>query len=376
MSSLYRLAIFGILTAVLSIGTAAQDLGSSNKIFSRTKKASKSEKTPENPSPKIKSRTSRTKTASKKDRTESTPGKSSRKESQAASTGKGKFTESKGPPVAVVEISKSKSAVKLPAKISSADADRYEGFIETGNDARDERNYPAAEVAYKQAKAIKPNDSRAIYGLGNLYSDQQRWEEAENAYRDALELGPTNAIANIALSFVLTQPIAAKNLSERYEEAEMLARRAIKLAPSNALAHDQLGVALELRGLIRTETENAYRKAIQLDPSFAPPYAHLGRLLRRRGLNQESAVAYQNAIRHSTDVATMILVADVMQSEQRYAESEQLLRKALASDPRNPSALYLLGRALTTQSKFSDAERVLLTSLTVAPNTYMANSLL
>ena len=139
---------------------------------------------------------------------------------------------------------------------------------------------------------------------------------------------------------------------------------------------DQLGVALELRGLVSGETENAYRKAIQLDPSFAPAYAHLGRLLRRRGLTKESAAAYQNAVDHSTDVAMMILVADVMQSEQRYAESEKLLYPAIDADPKNPAALLLLGRALTTQGNFTDAEIMLRRSLNVSSNGFMANSLL
>ncbi|MFT3744390.1 MAG: tetratricopeptide repeat protein [Pyrinomonadaceae bacterium] len=180
----------------------------------------------------------------------------------------------------------------------------------------------------------------------------------------------------MALSYVLTQPIAAPDLSDRYEEAEALAQKAIQLAPSNALAFDQLGVAQELRGLIGPETENAYRKAIKLNSTFAPAYAHLGRLLRRRGLNKESAAAYEDAIKRSNDVATMILVADVMQSEQRFAESEKLLQTALNGDPKNPTAMLLLGRAQTATGKFAEAERVLRASLSVSPNGFTANSLL
>ena len=275
-------------------------------------------------------------------------------------------------------ISNNSTAVRTAPNTATTAAanDQFEDLIEQGNIARDDRNYAAAEAVYKRAKTVKPRDSRAAYGLGNLYSDQQRWEEAETAYRTALQLDSGSAIAHIALSYVLTQPLAVTNLSDRYEEAEKLARKAIQQAPSNALAFDQLGVALELRGLIAEETENAYRKSIQLDPSFAPAYAHLGRLLRRRGLAKESAAAYQNAIERSTDVAMKVLVADVMQSEQRYAESEKLLRKALDSDPKNQSALLLMGRALTTMGNFGDAEKVLRTSLESSSNGFMANSLL
>ncbi|MBK6586864.1 MAG: tetratricopeptide repeat protein [Acidobacteria bacterium] len=294
---------------------------------------------------------------------------------EPAASDKAKYTEFKSAQPSKVEITAVKAKPNLVAAPTNSD-DRFEDLIESGNEARDDRNYSAAETSYKAARTLKPKDSRATYGLGNLYSDQQRWEEAENAYRSAIQLDPNNATSYVALSYVLTQPIAAPNLSERYEEAEKLAQKAIQLAPSNALAFDQFGVAQELRGLIGAETENAYRTAIKLRPSFAPAYAHLGRLLRRRGLTKESAAAYDDAVKRSNDVATMILVAEVMQSEQRYSESEKLLQSALNGDPRNPSAMLLLGRALTAQGKYDDAERVLRANLNISPNGFTANSLL
>lgn len=367
-----------LLLASLTLLTATafgQDLGSSNKLFGGAKKSAAPSKTIKKPVAKPKTTVSKAKSAPKKKTLSPKSVKNPGPQNQSTASEKPKFKEFKNALPAKVETVK--APLKVPTIPTGAAADdKYEELIEDGNIARDDRNYSAAETAYKRAKSVKPRDSRAVYGLGNLYSDQQRWEEAEGAYRTALQLEPANAIAHIALSYVLTQPIAAPNLSERYEEAEKLARRSIQLAASNALAFDQLGVALELRGLIGAETESAYRRAIQLDASFAPAYAHLGRLLRRRGLTRESAAAYQNAIQRSNDVATMILVADVMQSEQRFAESEVLLKKALKDDPKNPSALLMLGRALTTQAKYSDAERVLRTILDVSPNAYMANSLL
>jgi cytochrome c-type biogenesis protein CcmH/NrfG len=133
---------------------------------------------------------------------------------------------------------------------------------------------------------------------------------------------------------------------------------------------------MELRGLIGPETEYAYRQAIKLDPTFGPSYAHLGRLLRRRGKMDQSTQAYADALHHSTDVPTMILVAETMQSEQRYKESEQILQEAVKKDPKNPAGLLLLGRALTTLEEFVEAETVLRRSLSVSPNGFMANSLL
>jgi tetratricopeptide (TPR) repeat protein len=77
-------------------------------------------------------------------------------------------------------------------------------------------------------------------------------------------------------------------------------------------------------------------------------------------------------VRLAADVPTMILVADVMQSEQRFAESEQLLRRALQNDPKNPTALFLLGRALATKNAFEEAEKLLRCSVEVSPNSFVS----
>jgi len=278
-------------------------------------------------------------------------------------TGASRFNEIASPPVE-------------PGSRTPMPSGEFDLLLDQGNEFRDERDYPSAEAAYKRARAGRPRDARPVYGLGNLYSDQQRWEEAEAAYRTAIQLDPGSAVAYIALSYVLIQPIAVDNLSDRYEEAESSARKAIEFSSRDPLAYDQLGVAMELRGSIGNDTENTYKRALQLDPNFAPAYAHLGRLLRRRGRLVESNDIYSKAIKLATDVPTKILVAEVMQSEQRFADSEGLLQEALVSDPRNPAALLGLGRALMAENKLVEAEVILQRALAVSDSGYAASTML
>lgn len=280
-----------------------------------------------------------------------------------------------GPPV-LTPKPKSDIVITVGQPTSGEYNELFDRAIDEGNEARDARNYVKAEGAYLRAQSLKTGDWRAVWGLGNLYSDQQRWEEAERAYRTVMKMEPSSPESYISLSVVLTQPLPVTDIAERYEEAEKMARRGIQLNGGNALAHDQLGVALELRGNIEDETENSYRKAIQLDADFALAYAHLGRFLSRKGRTGESAGAYGNAVRLATDVPTMIQVADVMQSQQRFTESEKLLRRALSDDPRNPTALMLLGRALTTRGAYDEAEKVLKKSADVSPHSFVSHALL
>jgi tetratricopeptide (TPR) repeat protein len=352
----YGLMLVGLV--FLPVSALGQDLGSSSGLFSNPK-----------------TRTPASKTSARK----SVP------ERKGAVVARGKNTRNAARPKAAnksasgVEISKAsrKSVIVTIGDKGNGDFEGlFERAIDEGNAARNRRQYAKAETAYLRARNFKAKDSRAAYGLGNIYSDQQRWEEAEQAYRTAIQIEPASPEAYIALSFVLTQPIVGETLSARYGDAQKYARRAIQIDPRSALAYDQIGVSLELSGKVSTETQEAYRKAIELEPTFALAYAHLGRLLRKTGATAESAAAYRDAVRHSLDAPTMIRVAEVMQSQQMYLESEELLRRALVADEKNPAALLLLGRALTTRGKFEEAEKILQTAAEVSANGFYSYTLL
>ena len=366
----YSFSIFLALLIFIPVQVFGQDLGSSNGIFRAPNPSSKNNSSSSNKPSKPKTAPAAVRKTAPKTVAKMTP--------------KPARTVTKTVPKPRETVSKFKSKTKIYNPLPQNNViitvgkptenfdEKFEQALDEGNTARDGRNYPKAENAYRRAQNLTNKDSRAIYGLGNIYADQQRWEEAEKAYRQAITLEPGEAGAYIALSFVLTQPIVGGNLSERYTEAEKTARKAIQIDSGNAFAYDQLGVALELRGIITDETQNAYKQAIQIEPEFALAYAHLGRLLRRNGKSNEASEAYSKAIQLSTDVPTMILVADVMQSQQKYLESEQLLRRALTVDAKNPTALYMLGRALTTRNAFDEAEKILKKSVEVSPNSFVS----
>ncbi|MBV9241135.1 MAG: tetratricopeptide repeat protein [Acidobacteria bacterium] len=374
-----------VMFAAVSM-VASQDLGSANKLFGGSKPATPSSKKT-TPKKVAGSRHASNHTAAARRKPASSSKTQARKNNRKShDNSTATATRPSNPPVDKSTRPRfsgkdgngvtANNARPVETKVSPADEARFEGLIDQANNARDDRDYARAESLYRSARDVKPRDARAIYGLGNIYSDQQRWEESENAYRTALQLEPSSANTYVALSYVLTQPLAVSNLSDRYAEAEKLARRATELSPRSALAFDQLGTAMEMRGQVGAETENAYRRAVQLDPTFAPAYAHLGRLLRRRGMNDQSKEAYRQAVEHSTDVGTTVLVADVMQSEQRYADSVPLLKQVLDADPKNPSGLLMYGHALTVTGQYKDAEAALRKALTVSSDGYQANVLL
>lgn len=265
---------------------------------------------------------------------------------------------------------------KPTKKPDTAVEDRIEDLLDKGNDARDAKKYTEAQEAYEGVLKLKANDARGAYGLGNIYSDQRRWPDAEKAYRDAVEWGPKNVDALVALSVVLVQPVSGANNAKRFADAQGFAQRAVQLDPKNAIAWDRLGVAIQSRGLFNSETEHAYRQAVDLDPQFAVAYAHLGRVLRRMAKGDEAAPLYDRAIALAKDPATLVLIADSLQAEQQWDQSEPVLRKAVEMDPRSTGALFLLGRALIVLKRQQEAEPFLKSAIEQSPQSFQSYILL
>src|SRR6266404_5805073 len=259
-----------------------------------------------------------------------------------------------------------------PAEIEQ----KFEEALADGNDERDARKFAAAEASYRTALKLKPRDSRALYGLGNVFTDQQRWEDAEKIYRQAVEVSPNNPEMLIAVSFVLVQPRTGSSNATRFSDAEAFARRATRLQPNSAVAFDRLGVALISRSIFSSDTESAFRHAMELDPNFVVAQVHLARVLRQMKRNSEADPLYQSAIDRAKDAPTLVLIADSMQSETRWSDSDAVLRRALQLDPRNPGALFLMGRLLSVNRKYAEAEPVLKSAIEVNPKFFPVRNIL
>ena len=259
---------------------------------------------------------------------------------------------------------------------AARNAERIEDLLEKGNVARDTRNFVGAEDSYKEVLKLKAREPRAAYGLGNVYADQQRWDDAEAAYRNAVAWAPKDADAHVALSVVLAQPRAGGDNAKRFSEAEMFARRSVQIDPKNAVGWDRLGVALQARGISNSETEHSYRRAIDLDPQFAVAYAHLARMLNRANRGAESAPLYEKAIELAKDPATLNLIADSLQGEQLWQQSETVIKRALESDSRNPTSLMLMGRYLVVHRRFQEAEPFLKSATEVSSRAFQPFNLL
>jgi cytochrome c-type biogenesis protein CcmH/NrfG len=156
----------------------------------------------------------------------------------------------------------------------------------------------------------------------------------------------------------------------------MFARKSVQIDPKNAVGWDRLGVALQTRGIFNSETEHSYRRAITLDPQFAVAYAHLARVLNKVGKASESPELYQKATDLAKDPATLNLIAESLQAEQLWPQSEPVLKRALDLDARNPTSLFLMGRFHLAYRRFQEAEPYLKSATEISSQAFQPFNLL
>jgi cytochrome c-type biogenesis protein CcmH/NrfG len=70
------------------------------------------------------------------------------------------------------------------------------------------------------------------------------------------------------------------------------------------------------------------------------------------------------------------LIAESLQAEQQWQNSEPVLKRALELDARNPNALYLMGRMLVVFKRYQESEPYLKLATEVSPRAFQPFNLL
>ena len=231
---------------------------------------------------------------------------------------------------------------------------KFYDALNEGNAARDAANYDAAERAYALAMLFVPHDARAYHGLGNVYADQRKWDEAEKAYRRALVSNPHFGLAHAALGFVLSQPEAGGGDNPaRLAAAESSLWRAAELENPDDKVYDLIVNLMRRRGASGDEMLKAHARAATFSPFSVKVRLLLGDALARAGKRKEAAEQLRTASEIGKAPRDLVLVAGALESERNYRKAEQLLRRALAVEPRHPQALYDLGRVLVLRKRYA-----------------------
>ncbi|MGH9907579.1 MAG: tetratricopeptide repeat protein, partial [Pyrinomonadaceae bacterium] len=231
---------------------------------------------------------------------------------------------------------------------------KFAGLIAKGNAQRVANNYSGAEQAYSDANKLIPSDSRSLYGLGNVYFDQQRWKGAEEAYRRAISLNSHFPEAYLALAKVLIGPRKGEINADRLFEAENYLWITASLQPQNEKVYNLLDTVLEKRRASTAEFEAVYRRVLKLSPESVGTNLRLSSLLRRLGRQDEAKKHLQIAETAASGLEELLDLAEVFESQKRYNKAERLARRALSldSNSKDGRAPLILGLVLIDREQY------------------------
>jgi tetratricopeptide (TPR) repeat protein len=216
----------------------------------------------------------------------------------------------------------------------------------------EKKDFAAAEQKLMAMTVANPNDYRAWFDLGYVFSATERKEKAIEAYRRSITAQPGVLEPNLNLAFLLVESGSS--------EAGRYLRAAEKLKPSQeerkriARAWVALGDALESKD--RVGAVDAYQQAAEMSPEDAYPHVALGQLYEHDRDDKSAEREYKAAMAADANGRdALALLSNLYVRENRAAEAESTLREFVAKQPQSLNAHLQLGRVLAAQKKHEEA---------------------
>ncbi len=224
-----------------------------------------------------------------------------------------------------------------------------------------------AEEIYRGVIAAEPGQARAHYLLGVLYIGMGRLDAAVAALNEARTLAPEDTDAVFHLGNALYRKGDAAGALKLYRE--VAERR-----PGYAEVFANMGPAYQDVGEVENAIE-ACRKAIALKPALAEAHINLGRALLAAERNDEAIEAFQAALARKADSAeAQANLANALYRAHRPQEAAAAARQALALNPKLADAYVTLGITLREQGEIDAAAEALRRATELAPEDARAQS--
>ena len=153
----------------------------------------------------------------------------------------------------------------------------------------------------------------------------------------------------------------------RVPDAIAALQRAVASNPRYADAYFRLGIALEKLGNIGGAIA-AYERATELLPSLTEAWFRAGALVYELGHRDEAIGCFRRAAATGGKTTFGLLgKARALLTENRNQEAERVLRQTLARDPKNAMAHDLLGNLLSEFGRFDEARECFQRAIAIAP---------
>jgi tetratricopeptide (TPR) repeat protein len=212
----------------------------------------------------------------------------------------------------------------------------------------------------QSTNAAAPQPVAHLLALATNFLRAGRPADAIGPLRDASLLEPFNPIIQHDLGLACLEV-------GRLSDAIAAFKWAVASNPRHADAHFRLGIAFEKVGEMNGAIV-AYDRATQLQPSMTEAWFRAGALVYELGHREEAIGCFRRAA--ATGGRTnfgRLGKARALLTEDRNQEAEKVLRETLVVDPKNAMAYDLLGNLLSEVGHFDEASACFERAIALAP---------
>jgi Flp pilus assembly protein TadD len=206
-----------------------------------------------------------------------------------------------------------------------------------------------------------PNEpAKALLSLAAQLLEAGRPGEAIVPLRQAAFLCPSDPTIHHDLGLACLEVGRIPQAIEAFE-------RAASLKPRYADAYFRLGIALEKHGDLGAAVM-AYDRATELQPTLTEAWFRVGALVYTMGHRKEAIGCFRRAAASGQKTRFGRLgAARALLTDNRDDEAERVLRRALDADPDDAMAQDLLGNLLAESGRFDEACSCFSRAITLAP---------
>ncbi len=201
---------------------------------------------------------------------------------------------------------------------------------------------------YNQAAAKNKNSGQAFNNMGNLFSLSDNFDEAEKNYKKAISIEPENHsyLFNLADCYAKQQS---------WDDAISILEKAILLKPDYYQAHNSLGVVYLKKQNIHKAKE-LFEHAIRLKSDFWEAFQNLGICFEKMNMNSEAIALYNKVLELSKgNINAIVRLSNYEMDRGNYEESEKLLKNLDGNDSVKTIEYTNIGVAKLKQGKINDA---------------------
>jgi Flp pilus assembly protein TadD len=210
------------------------------------------------------------------------------------------------------------------------------------------------------ANSNQPRQVAPLLARAAQFLRDARPADALGPLREAAFLEPSNSVIQHDLGLALLETGRAADAIGAFE-------RAIASSPSYADSYFRMGIALEKLGDLRGAVL-AYNRATELVPSLAEAWFRAGALVHTMGHRKEAVGCFRRAATTGRKSRFGRLgAARALLTDDRDEEAERVLRQTLAVDPKNAMAWDLLGNLLAERGRFDEARDCFARATSIAP---------